>query len=72
MVEAMESYSLAAFTRVLGWSTEEVLDFFVRVKQELRDRSIHLYARFYYTYGHKEECMCLDGESTLSSEFDEN
>lgn len=55
MVEGMEAYSMALFTRVLGMTSEEVRVFFAGVRQELIDRSLHLYAKFYYVYGEKVE-----------------
>ncbi|RMJ27592.1 Methyltransferase [Aspergillus sp. HF37] len=55
MVEGMEAYSMALFTRVLGMTSEEVQVFFAGVRQELVDRSLHLYAKFYYVYGEKVE-----------------
>ncbi|RMJ28405.1 Methyltransferase [Aspergillus sp. HF37] len=55
MLEGMEAYSLALFTRVLGWSVQEVHVFFAGVRQELMDRSLHVYTKYYYVYGQKEE-----------------
>jgi hypothetical protein len=55
MIESMESYSMALFTRVLGWSPDEVNIFLAGVRQELTDRSLHLYAKFYFVYGQKPE-----------------
>ncbi|RMJ24772.1 Methyltransferase [Aspergillus sp. HF37] len=55
MIEAMESYSMALFTRVLEWEADEVKVFFTGVRQELTDRSLHTYAKFYFVYGQKEE-----------------
>jgi hypothetical protein len=43
MLESMESYSLALFTRVLGWSSQEVHVFLTGVRQEIMDRHIHVY-----------------------------
>lgn len=54
-LESMESYSLALFTRVLGWKPEEVQVFLAGVRQELMDRSIHIYVKHYFVYGQKEE-----------------
>lgn len=54
MLEAMEAYTLAFFTRALGWSAEEVGVFLVGVRKELTDRKLHLYAKHYYAYGQKE------------------
>ncbi|KAJ4997483.1 hypothetical protein K4K48_006864 [Colletotrichum sp. SAR 10_66] len=42
-LEAVESSALALFTRVLGWTREEVLVFCAEVRNELKDRSIHAY-----------------------------
>lgn len=53
MVEGMESYSLALFIRVLGWTPEEVQAFLAGVRQELVDRSIHAYTKLYFNYGQK-------------------
>jgi hypothetical protein len=54
MIESMESYSLALFTRFLGWSIQEVQAFFAGVRGELVDRSLHIYTKFYFVYGQKE------------------
>ncbi|RJE24866.1 Methyltransferase [Aspergillus sclerotialis] len=53
VLEGMEAMSLALFTRVLGWSNQEVQVFFASVRKELIDRSIHVYAKFYFVYGQK-------------------
>lgn len=55
MIEGMEAYSLAIFTRVLGWSLAEIHAFFAEVRRELQDRSLHVYAKHYFVYGQKEE-----------------
>lgn len=54
MLEALDAYSLALFTRVLGWGVEEVQLLLMRVRNDLMDRSLHIYARFYLVYGQKE------------------
>ncbi|KAF9893354.1 hypothetical protein FE257_011786 [Aspergillus nanangensis] len=54
MLEALDAYSLALFTRVLGWRLEDVQMLLVRVRKDLLDRSLHIYARFYLVYGQKE------------------
>lgn len=53
MLDAIESYSLALFTRVLGWSSEEVQVFLAGVRRELVDRSLHIYGKLYFTYGQR-------------------
>jgi hypothetical protein len=54
MIEGMEAYSLALFTRFLGWSIQEAQAFFAGVRGELVDRSLHVYSKFYFVYGQKE------------------
>lgn len=54
MIESMEAYSLALFTRVLGWTATETRVFFDGVRKELQDRSIHLYTKYYFVYGQKD------------------
>lgn len=55
MQEAVESYTMALFTRVLGWTSEEVRVFQAQVKDEMKDRSLHLYTKFIFVYGQKDE-----------------
>ncbi|RJE17443.1 Methyltransferase, partial [Aspergillus sclerotialis] len=55
MVESLESYTMALFTRVLGWTPEEIHAFLPKVRKEMEDRSIHLYAKFVYIYGQKDD-----------------
>jgi hypothetical protein len=53
MLEALEAYSFALFTRVLGWSTPQIQLLLVGVRKELLDRNYHGYSRFYFVYGQK-------------------
>ena len=53
MIESMEAYSLALFTRVLGMTSKEASALFEGVRQEIVDRSLHMYAKYYYVYGQK-------------------
>ena len=55
MIEGLESYTMALFTRVLGWTVEEVHTFIAKARAEMVDRSIHLYTKFVYVYGQKDE-----------------
>ena len=43
MGSALEGFSLAPFTRVLGWTREEVEVFLVDVRNELRNTKVHAY-----------------------------
>jgi len=43
LAPALEGFSLAAFTRVLGWQKEEVETFLVQVRKDLKNPKIHAY-----------------------------
>ncbi|KAK2028819.1 S-adenosyl-L-methionine-dependent methyltransferase, partial [Colletotrichum zoysiae] len=43
LMEGLEAFSMAPFTRALGWTKDEVNVFLIEVRKELRDRSIHAY-----------------------------
>ncbi|TLD14424.1 uncharacterized protein PgNI_03956 [Pyricularia grisea] len=51
--EGCEAMSMALFTRFMGWTKEEVVDFSARVRADLSDTSIHAYFPIYVTYGRK-------------------
>lgn len=40
---ALEGFSMALFTRVLGWSKEEVETFLIDVRKEMKNPKIHAY-----------------------------
>ena len=48
-----ESMSLALFTRVLGWTVDEVRVFMVMVRRDLRNTTMHAYWNFWVVYGQK-------------------
>ncbi|KAE8367216.1 S-adenosyl-L-methionine-dependent methyltransferase [Aspergillus caelatus] len=52
-LQAIEAYTPALFTRVLGWSEEEMQVMMDKVKKELFDRSLHLYLPVHVVYGRK-------------------
>lgn len=54
-LEALESYSLAIFTRVLKWTPEETRDLIAKVKAEGTNPHLHLYSSFRFVYGRKGE-----------------
>ncbi|PVH87726.1 S-adenosyl-L-methionine-dependent methyltransferase [Cadophora sp. DSE1049] len=53
--EGLAAYSLAIFTRLLGWSLEEVQVFLAEVRSELGNRAYHWYWPFFVVYGQKPE-----------------
>ncbi|RDW82220.1 hypothetical protein BP6252_03332 [Coleophoma cylindrospora] len=53
MFDASSSYGQAHFTRVLGWSPQEFAVLSAGVRNELRDKRLHLYSKLYVVYGQK-------------------
>ncbi|RSL49825.1 hypothetical protein CEP54_012244 [Fusarium duplospermum] len=54
-IQAVESYTPRIYGTVLGWKDEEVQVYVAKVRKELKDPSIHLYAPIYVVYGRKPE-----------------
>ena len=44
MMDAIEPYSLALFTRVLKWEPERLQSLLTRVRQDLRNLDYHMYS----------------------------
>jgi hypothetical protein len=55
VLDAVEAYTLALFTRVLSRSLQETQTHLERVKGELVDPKLHLYTPQYIIYGRKPE-----------------
>ncbi|CRG82966.1 hypothetical protein PISL3812_00313 [Talaromyces islandicus] len=55
MLEAVEPFSLAVFTRLLKWTPEKTRDLMEKVKADLCNPKLHMYSRFHYIYGQKPE-----------------
>lgn len=53
MIACVEPFTMAIFTRVLGWSLEETQVIMANVRKEMRDPKNHLLTIFHYTYGRK-------------------
>ncbi|KAF5009123.1 hypothetical protein FDECE_4675 [Fusarium decemcellulare] len=51
--QVVDSYTPGLFGRVLGWSEEEIQVFIAKVKQDLKDPSIHIYQTVYFIWGRK-------------------
>ncbi|KAI1015819.1 hypothetical protein LB503_013615 [Fusarium chuoi] len=51
--KGLEALSMAALTRVLGWTQEEVTIFLAKVRRDLNDRTIHAYWPVFSTYGRR-------------------
>ncbi|KAJ3466642.1 hypothetical protein MRS44_004206 [Fusarium solani] len=51
--QGLEALVMAAFTRVLGWTQEEVVVHLAMVRKEISDKRIHAYWTIYSTYGRR-------------------
>lgn len=54
-LQAIEAYALGLLGNVLGWKAEECKVLSAKVIAELKDKSLHLYSRFFFVYGRKPE-----------------
>lgn len=52
-IQAVEAYGPALFVRVLGWDRLEMEVLVAKVRNELKDRSLHLYIPVHIVYGQK-------------------
>jgi hypothetical protein len=52
-LEGLDAFTLAPFSRVLGWSREEMRQLMERVKSEFINGSNHLYVIIHYIHGRK-------------------
>lgn len=55
MSVGLAGFSLAYFSRALGWSAEEIELYLVDVRKSLTDRDVHAYHRMYVVWGRKPE-----------------
>ncbi|KAJ5085467.1 hypothetical protein N7532_010238 [Penicillium argentinense] len=53
LLMAVEAYSLALFTRVLGWSNNETQVFLAGVRRDLRNPDVHTYCNLHVVYGRR-------------------
>ncbi|KAJ5463297.1 hypothetical protein N7475_008241 [Penicillium sp. IBT 31633x] len=53
LLMAVESYSLALFTRVLGWSNNDTQVFLAGVRKDLKNPAVHTYCNLHVVYGRK-------------------
>lgn len=51
--KGIESYTPKLFEHALGWDIKEIQVLMAKVKQELRDPSVHLYLPVTITWGKK-------------------
>ncbi|KAJ4299604.1 hypothetical protein N0V90_004850 [Kalmusia sp. IMI 367209] len=55
MAIGIEPYTLGFLGKILGWSEAECKIMIAKVREEVRDKSLHMYIRFYFVYGRKPE-----------------
>jgi SAM-dependent methyltransferase len=52
-IDAVEPFTLALFTRVLGYTTEEAQIVIANVKNDLTNPRFHMYANFHFVWGRR-------------------
>ncbi|KAK2739495.1 hypothetical protein FQN55_009460 [Onygenales sp. PD_40] len=53
VLDGIEAYSVALFTRVLGMSNEETQLWIAKARSDFKNPAFHLYTRFHFVYGQK-------------------
>jgi hypothetical protein len=53
VLEGVEPYSLALFTRVLGFTYQQAQEIMDKARAEFANTSLHLYLHFHYVYGQR-------------------
>ncbi|KAL4968421.1 class I SAM-dependent methyltransferase [Aspergillus stella-maris] len=53
VIESIEPYSLALFTRVLGWTYEQAQDYVDKCRRETLNSSCHIYVFYYFVYAQR-------------------
>jgi len=55
MLEGLEGFSMAVYTRILGWSAEDVNDLLGQVRADMKNRKYHSYLNMHFVIGQKPE-----------------
>jgi uncharacterized UPF0146 family protein len=63
VLEGLEPYSLALFTRYLGFTYQEAQELMDKVRAEVVNPSYHIYINFHYIYGQRP-CEDTDDNET--------
>lgn len=53
ILQVVEPYTLALFTRVLGFTFQQAQEYMDKVRAELVSNKFHLYVLFHFVYGQK-------------------
>lgn len=51
----IEPYTYGFIGKILGWKNEECKIMTAKVVNDVRDKSLHMYVKFYFVYGRKPE-----------------
>ncbi|GJC81164.1 putative methyltransferase tdiE [Colletotrichum liriopes] len=65
-LQGIEGWTMAAFTKGLGWTKEQVQVFLIDVRNEMKDKTIHAYWPVYSIYGRKPAPTPKDVENQAS------
>jgi hypothetical protein len=57
MLNAVEPFTLALFTRILGWSRGKAEALMVGVRADFKNPRNHIYSNFHFIYGKKPETV---------------
>ena len=55
MNQSVEAHSMALYTRVLNYSTEEAQVLFAKIRQEFNDKNLHLYTVYRFFTARRPE-----------------
>jgi len=53
LLEGLQGFSLAYFTRAFGWTKDEVEVYLVKVRRAIADKNVHAYHKIYVVWGRK-------------------
>ncbi|KAK0610315.1 Secondary metabolism regulator LAE1 [Lasiodiplodia hormozganensis] len=53
--EGLEAFVLGVFTRVLGWSADEVQVFVAKCRRDMKRKDVHMVLNFHVAYGRRPE-----------------
>ncbi|KAH7030072.1 S-adenosyl-L-methionine-dependent methyltransferase [Macrophomina phaseolina] len=53
--EGLEAFVLAVFTRILGWTADEVQIFIAKCRADMKKKDVHMVLNFYVVYGQRPE-----------------
>lgn len=68
ILEVVEPYTLALFTRVLGFSFQEAQEYMEKVRSEMVSNKFHIYFLFHFIYGQKPMGKFNDGSTNGQSQ----